>query len=344
MSERKTQRELDDIIGQLRNDEFKYKPKEEVNNVDWMSYTEAQINEINDYLLLVKKLVDEAAGDAKCQGVGRPPKSAADKAKAILIQQYFGASNRFTAGLVRLFREKLGIEEDLSYKCIERAYENQEVVLILKRVFDMTNEPVSDKETKFSIDGTGLPRTIKQNWVNDKGDPEKRKGYDMLIGMVGTKHKLFTAVQIEEGPAGESPFFQPLLNHTAERYNTINLVCADSAYLSRNNCKAVGTAGGIPRIYPKRGIKINKRGSKEWTNMLTALTRNPQKWLEDYHHRSISETCNSTVKQRSTKPIARKITTRRETEAFTRVCNYNIRRLAYLPYLFNIKVRWFKGG
>ena len=55
-------------------------------------------------------------------GEGRPPKSACDKAKAVLMQQFFQCSNRVAEGFVELFREKLGIKERLTYKDIERAY------------------------------------------------------------------------------------------------------------------------------------------------------------------------------------------------------------------------------
>ena len=64
-------------------------------------------------LYLIRKLVDEAAARLPAQevekkGRGRPPVySPADVAKALLMQSYFGVSNRVAAGLPLVFKEKL---------------------------------------------------------------------------------------------------------------------------------------------------------------------------------------------------------------------------------------------
>ena len=68
------------------------------------------------------------------------------------------------------------------------------------------------------------------------------------------------------------------------------------------------------------------------------LIKNPQEWLRAYHKRSLSETVNSTYLRMFPKPLARKIRPRRLFEAFTRVCDYNIKRLVYLKYLEDIEI------
>lgn len=113
-----------------------------------------------------------------------------------MIQQYFETSNRVTIGLLRLFKEKLNLSEELTYKDIERAYENPYVILIFRLLFEKTQEPVKDKETKFSGDATGLPTSIKQNYAIDKNNGKEMKLYDMMIGILGTEYKLLTAVEI----------------------------------------------------------------------------------------------------------------------------------------------------
>lgn len=68
----------------------------------------------------------------KSRRAGRLETHSADPAKAVLLQQYFGVSNRVTEGLVKLFREKMQIEQKFSYKTIERAYNNPLVIMIPK--------------------------------------------------------------------------------------------------------------------------------------------------------------------------------------------------------------------
>lgn len=49
-----------EFIKELKDKEFKYIPREE-HEIDWSKYDEAQLNEINDMLLMIRDTVDEAA-------------------------------------------------------------------------------------------------------------------------------------------------------------------------------------------------------------------------------------------------------------------------------------------
>jgi len=294
-------------------------------------------------LLLIRDAVDEAAlrldidEMLRKKGPGRPPNHPADLAKALLMQQYFCVSNRASEGLVKLFKEKTRIKNTFSYKTIERAYEDPLVTLILREVFDLTQEPVKEKEHVFSPDGTGLSMSMKQNWENDRSKGGEKKGYEKIITMVGSTYKLFSAFELTVNPEdNESPYFEPLLSGTAACYERIDFVSADSAYLSRNNCDLIADVGAVPRIYPKKGITLKRKGSKAWAKMLLSFIDDPQKWLSEYHSRSISETAFSVFKRDFPIPLRRRIKQRRKLEAFTRVCDYNLKRLCYLRYLEEI--------
>lgn len=340
----KKQQQLNRLIEQLKNDEFKYVPREE-REIDWSRYDRAQINEINDMLLLIRDSVDEAAlrlglDEVLKKGPGRPQNPPSDLAKAVLMQQYFCVSNRTAEGLVKLFMEKMGIRNSFSYKTIERAYEDPLVVLILQEIFRLTQEPVKEKEHVFGPDGTGLPTSMKQNWEDDRKKNHKGKGYEKMIAMVGCTYKLFSSLVITENPEDhESPYFEPLLAETAALYERIDLVPADSAYLSRRNCDLVASVGAMPRFYPKQNITLKRKGSKKWAEMLLGFIGDPQGWLRDYHTRSICETAYSTFKRDFPIPLRRRIRLRRKLEAFARACDYNLKRLCYLKYLEEIQVR-----
>ncbi len=55
--------------------------------------------------------------------------------------------------------------------------------MILREVFDLTQEPVKEKEHVFSPDGTGLSMSMKQN-----------------LTMVGSTYKLFAAFELTVNP------------------------------------------------------------------------------------------------------------------------------------------------
>jgi len=341
MPERKEQKKLRFLLKGYDEGWLKYEPKEK-KEIDFNKYTIAQVNEINNVLLLIRHIVDDAyCSIPETEGMGRPSKSSCDKAKAVLMQQFFQCSNRVAEGFVKLFREKLGIKERLTYKDIERAYENPEVALIIHAAHQISNDPVKSREKDFCIDGTGIPESSKRNYASDKEKGKEMKGYEKLIAIFGNNYKMIGSCDIADAKDNESPYLQPLLDELMEIYEELNLFQGDSAYLSRDNCDLIKSYGGTPRIYPKSNTVLNQRGSKAWTQMLLAFIADPQQWLEEYHPRSISESGNSVIKRRFPRNLLKRDYTRRKCEAFSRACVYNLRQLNYIHYLCpEIRVFW----
>ncbi|KXB03098.1 hypothetical protein AKJ47_02845 [candidate division MSBL1 archaeon SCGC-AAA261G05] len=350
MTKNPRQKRLDYFIEDLKNNDIEYVPKEsDDSRVDWSKYDKAQVNELRDMILFIKDVVDKAVvrlglDEAEEGSRGRPPYPPEDLAKGILIQQYFGVSNRVAEGFVDLFKEKLGIEESFSYKTLERAYDYPHVAMILMEVFKMTQDPVKDKETKFSPDGTGIPNSIKGNWEKDSKSDEDGEGFTKMIAMLGTTSQLISAVRFPDNPyAHESPYFEPLLEETAETYSAVDRVSGDAAYLSRGNCDLVESVGGIPRFYLKKGITLKREGSWAWTEMLLNFMEDPQQWLREYHSRSNVESGFSTFKRDFLAPLRKCIHRRRKAEAFARVCDYNLKRVSRLHHQEGLPIPWVAG-
>jgi transposase len=342
----KSQDRLTQIIKDVRGRKYKYVPVED-KPIDWRSYKEAQINEMNDYLVLVREIIDEIhaeLGDIDQGRVGKPPKSCFDRAKAIMLQQYFEASNRVAEGLARLFKEKLGIRDELTYKDIETAYENPYVVMVLKLLFDKTNEPVKGKETVFTGDGTGLPTSIKQNYANDRGDAKKMKLYDRMIGVIGKEYKLLSAVEITEGQANESPFIIPLLEETNKLHGKIDIFSYDGAGYSYEIMDYIANVlKAKPRILPPVDAVLKAYGCMAKKKMLLDFLHHTQRWLREYHVRSLSESRNSVDKRVFPRPLLKRLENRRYVEGYAEACRYNVRQLVYVHYLNGIPVRWLNN-
>jgi transposase len=347
----KNQQKLATIIQQLKENKFQYQEKEQ-KPTNWTNYDLAQTSEINDILLLIRDIIDQAAYNlnlpadtSEPRGPGRPKTNPADTAKAVLLAQYFGLSNRITKGYMLLFKEKLCLTSIFSYKTVERAYSDIETRQILEEVFELTNRPVKDLEHEFGPDATGLSTSSKQNYENDRAKNQASKDYEKIVVMTGFKYKLISAFKYADKPTDhESPYFEFLLAQTARRYGRVDLVVGDSAYLSRYNCDLVARVGAVARFYPKRGCTMRQKGSKVWRKMLDDLIVDPQKWLEAYHKRSNVEGFFSTLKRDNPLPLRKKLSDRRQQEAFTRACNLNLKRLCYLNYIENINTResWHK--
>ncbi|MFQ5884547.1 MAG: hypothetical protein ACE5IO_05540, partial [Thermoplasmata archaeon] len=119
--------------------------------------------------------------------------------------------------------------------------------------------------------------------------------------------------------------------------SSLEVVSGDAGFLSRENCNAIEALGAAPRLFPKRGTTLRRGGSDAWVHMLFSFIKDPQKWLREYHSRSIAEMGYSTLKRDFPLPLRRRLRGRRHTEAFTRGCCYNLKRLCYLRYLFRIE-------
>lgn len=341
----KAQYKLTQLIKDVRAREYKYIPRED-KPIDWASYTEAQYNEMADYLNLAREIIDEIKREMRHidQGkVGRPPKSCFNLAKAVMVQQYFETSNRVTAGLMRVLKEKLNITEDLTYKDIERAYENPNVILVLKLLFEKTQEPVKRLEKDFTGDGTGLPSSIKQNYAEDKGDEKKVSLYDMMIFTMGTEYKLLTGVEIEHNPGNENPFLVPLIEEAMKRYDSIDSFSYDAAAYAFDTIKYIADIGATPYIFPHKNAVLKSYGCMPKKIMLLDFINNTQKWLRVYHKRSVSESRNSVDKRVFPRPLLKRIECRRHFEGYIRACRYNVRQLVYVHYVNGLDVRWLNN-
>ncbi|MDR0461610.1 MAG: hypothetical protein LBH62_09370 [Nitrososphaerota archaeon] len=351
MATTKKQQQLNTVIGQLNDKEYKYQ-EQTPKPYDWTNYDLAQTSEINDILLFIRDIANQAAinldlppDQAERKGPGRPKNSPVDGAKIVMIAQYFGLSNRVAQGYMLLFKEKIGFTTVYSYKTIERAYSDIEVRQILEEVFELTNVPVADLEHDFGPDATGHATSCKQNYENDRAKDQTSKGYEEALYVVGLKYKVIVSFIFVDRPSDhESPYFERLLRETAAWYGRLDLVGGDAVYLSRHNCDLVAVLGVVPRFYPKKGTTLRQKGSAVWRKMFEDLVSDPQKWLEDYHKRSNVEGCFSTLKRDNPLPLRKKLDDRKEQEAFTRACNLNIKRLCYLYYLEDINAResWHK--
>jgi len=351
---RHTKRELRDLVKSVRSGEFEYEERPR-KSLDWSSYDEAQAYELADMLYLIRKLVDEAAARLpaeeveKKKGRGRPPVySPADVAKALLMQSYFGVSNRVAAGLALVFKEKLRLSDTFSYKTIERAYDPGPVTRILQEVFRLTNEYGNAKEETFSFDGTGEPTSTKVNYESVRSSEQQRRKDDDSAGSwpsskhefqytessVGVHTKIFGGSSSTEGySVGELLMLPGVLSQTRINCPGMKAALGDALYSTRNACLMVAASGARPYFFPKVNSIFMSHGVPSWKEMMYEFVDDPQRWLSIYHMRSISETANSMDKRRFPWKLRKRLAWRKDVESFLRRDVHNIRQYSYLSYL-----------
>ena len=344
------------VLKSVKARAFQYSPRKPEGRC-WSGYDTAQRNEYPDVIDLIARLIDVASeGTGPLVGfdvTGRPCLSKPDLAKLVLAQQYDGRSNRVSLGYMSLMKPYLRIDEgfDPSYKTLERAYDDPDVMVLLNDAFFITQQPVSGIEHSFGIGGTCFGTTTKMNWESSKDEilglngnreeGEKKSGFAKAIIAAGTTFKLISSFAVARSPhANESPYLKPLLNQIAELYAEIAVLCADAAFISRENCNEVARHGAVPRIFPRENVTPWARGSQAWRKMLTEFVTDTQRWLSEYHPRSIMETINSTIKRTQPCPVRKRLVMRKSTEILAKICVYNIRQLVYLRYTKGVVLRF----
>jgi len=231
--------------------------------------------------------------------------------------------------------DRLGVDELVNYKTLENAYSDYDVMAVLNDAFFITQQPVLMLEHKFGIDGTCFGTTIKANWESAKeeilGGKGKKKQFEKVVIAAGTTFKIISSFAVTHTPtSSETIYLKPVLEQIVHLYEMVKLLTADAGYLSRENCEAIGNKEIVARIFPKKGITYS--GPDAWREMIYSFTYDTQKWLRQYHTRSIIETVNSTLKRTMPSPLKKRLIVRKATEIVARICVYNLRQLVYLKY------------
>ena len=344
------------IVTAAREGVLAYEKKEPVPR-SWSAYDLAQTREIADTLELTRHLVDAAEERLAARAArrarqrGRPPTPAADIAKVLIMQTYFGVPNRVAEGLLLLFGEKLGISREFSYKTIERGYDREAVNRLLDKVVELTNVPIQGLEKVFSVDGTGMPSSRKENYADERArqNSEGREAGEWPessregarrpvfgVGMLGVRFKLYTGwIGSGDRRIGETSVFPQLLVRAKEMHSGMARVVGDGAYAGRPQCALVAAVGAVPRFLPRRNATMKGEGVRAWTEMLLSMAENPQQWFREYYEREASECGFSMVKNRKG-ALRKRLDRRKETEAYLRFVQHNVTRLAQLRWVAGI--------
>ena len=173
-------KKLHQTILSIRNKTHPYQNKQP-KKIDFTKYNPAQINEITNVLQTIQTITDQA--DQRIQQKtpptqkrpGRPKAPPKDIVKVQLMETYFAISDRIAEGFFNLFREKLAISSEFCYKTIERGYDPERCNQLIEEILKITNEIGNTHETKFSIDGTGDPCTLKVNYESKRSQQRTKK-------------------------------------------------------------------------------------------------------------------------------------------------------------------------
>ena len=109
---------------------------EEPRKIHWPEYTLSQIKDAQETLDFIKKSVDETKYYLTKRKVGRPLTNPKDLAKAILVCETLGLTDRKAQGCLKILGPYLVIENHLDDITLSDPYDKIEVLHILNQFFD----------------------------------------------------------------------------------------------------------------------------------------------------------------------------------------------------------------
>lgn len=276
---------------EIRTDAVPKKPSYKQN---WSMYNQAQQTEKYRFQKLLFEL---CRGLPKLEqtGSGRRWTPLADMVFACALKVYTTVSARRFACDLKAAHDYGYLSRLMNSVSVCAFLETPRLTPVLKKLIVHSSLPLSMFETSFAPDSSGFSSSRFVRWHDEKYGCE-RSGHDWVKAhaICGVKTNIVTAVEIGGRDAGDSPFFKPLVEKTAENF-TVKEVPADKAYLSHDNLALVAGLGGTAYVPYKTNSQAGEAGSL-WEKMYFYYQFRREDFLKHYHQRSNIESTFSMVK------------------------------------------------
>ena len=310
---------------------------------EWPAYNKAQTMEKAQFQYLLHQL---------CQGVGSPAQYGAGRRRLPLEDMVFAAAfkvystvsgRRFMSDL-RDAHGKGYISQLPCYNSIFNYFESEMLTPYLQMLIEESSLPLQAIERDFAVDSSGLANSRFVQWMHAKySDPHliEKKDWIKVHLMCGVKTNIVTAVEITDKYVGDSPYFKPLVEATAQNF-VMNQVSADKAYLSSGNLQTVIENHAMPYIPFKANSRANdKRHSPLWKSMYHYFSLNTERFMQHYHKRSNVETTFHMIKSKFGDALRSRTKIAQVNEALCKVLCHNICCLIQSMYELNLKPKFW---
>lgn len=285
---------------------------EEKRKIDWSSYTLTEINLAYDTLSFIKDSVDKTDYMPLNGKVGKPLTDPKVLAKAILLSEALGFTERVAQGWLKILGPFLGIYEELDDRTIGEAYDKPEVIYILKQIF----EDHKESDGILSGDGTGLETSRKQNYETNK------KSGEYMTSIVDSRE---IVQAFDTSGEQECKAMHKLIKGVYG--NSLRL---DAGFNDRELVRKISDKGMIPYVFPRKDNNLN--GKLAWKYMYLELFYDVMSWLTEYHIRSHTESFHASFKSRYGL-ITKRRPTCQLSQVTARIILHNQRKISYFSKL-----------
>ncbi len=313
-----TNKQLSKHISELDNLIDEYNESQEISQRDFSKYENNYLQRLKKAITFFQELSNKAVDMLvfyKGTKLGRPEiLTLKQRVKILLIQKFVNKSNREMSEMLMLFAYLENI--DLSYKTIERLYDDERINLILMNMNSLIRKELNIKSSNASGDGTGFMLSIKEHYASiaqklkDKGkkNNSKRRKTFYSFTLMDVEKRIYLAYGTSY--KSEKQAYNKAMNMLKKTNIFLKSIRLDRYYSGKNLVKKLNKDFSGIKCYliPKKGTKV--KGGTAWLNMLNKFYKNTNKFFKEYFKRNQSESGFSEDKRRFGWRIPQKIESR----------------------------------
>ena len=178
-------------------------------------------------------------------------------------------------------------------------------------------------------DSTGYSSNRFTRWFNIRHDrTETKRGWIKLHSIIDIPTRAILDYHVTDGYAADITSMWPMMDRLGASGEDGNFFCLDSAYLARLLCDAIANRGWIPRILPKSNTVCKNGGSQAWGDMTRTHRDDLERFMSEYHQRSIIEAVFGAIKKMYGNHLRGRKLVRQSREAAIRAICCNIEVVA----------------
>jgi transposase len=326
---------------------------------EWPAYNKAQTQEKDQFQSLLHELC-KGIGEPS-QKMGRPRLPLEDMIFSAAFKVYSTVSGRRFMSDLRDAHAKGHISKLPCYNSIFNYFEDETLTPYLQMMIEESSLPLTAIESDFAVDSSGFSTCRFVQWVQAKHHEPKlleKKEWIKVHLMCGVKTNIVTAVEISERYSGDSLYFKPLVNATAQNF-MMQEVSADKAYLSAANLQTVVDHHAMPYIPFKVNSASEHGGGKRqsqdkkgnwrrksalWRQMYHYYEFNQTWFMQQYHKRSNVETTFHMIKSKFGDSLRSKTKTAQINEALCKILCHNLCCLIQSMFELDIKPEFWNDA
>ncbi|MBT5424337.1 hypothetical protein HOK76_07605 [archaeon] len=305
---------LDDLITEYKSNSIEKKR-------NWRTYEEKLFFRTKKAILFFDDYIKNAINllkTTKGNKLGRPEKLMLEqKVRILLVQRLIQKSNREMSFMLLLFSSLNNI--NISYKTVERIYDDQRVFLVLHNIHELIISEKNIKKSNACGDGTGYVLSIKEHYAsiskklkNKKSTKKQKILFSFTLMDIRSRIYLAFGTSYKSEKAAYNKSKEMLKKHNI----SLESIRLDRYYSGQKIVKEFYEENKNVTCYliPKKNATI--KGSQAWKKMLKNFLNNTFQYFTEYFKRNQSESGFSEDKKRFGWKIPQKLKHRINTSYF----------------------------